>query len=238
MLASIPSTQLESENQSLGNPLRFPTPGNRSKEKIGSKFDKLLKEGRNILDSCGYNGSSYRKGVPSAIDYSRFITESLNLTRRSCGENSDHYKQIKRFAEDQKIATNSLYFKECYGFLEAAARDFNEEMLFDTAAVVTAEVLDDFLEQAEYLFSIGYHIPAASLSGAVLEDTLRKLSEVNAITVPDRAGIDKLNTELARKGVYNKLIWKCITVLADIRNSADHGHFDKFKKEDVDDMLK
>ncbi len=26
--------------------------------------------------------------------------------------------------------------------------------------------------------------------------------------------------------------------LADIRNNADHGHFDKFKREDVEDMVK
>ena len=56
--------------------------------------------------------------------------------------------------------------------------------------------------------------------------------------MPEKTTIDKLNTELTKAGVYDKLVLKRITGIADIRNNADHGHFDKFKKEDVEDMLK
>jgi hypothetical protein len=38
--------------------------------------------------------------------------------------------------------------------------------------------------------------------------------------------------------VYSKLVQKRITALADIRNNADHGHFDKFSSDDVEDMVK
>ncbi len=72
----------------------------------------------------------------------------------------------------------------------------------------------------------------------MLEDALRKLSEAKGIFVPDKTSIDKLNTELAKVGVYDKFVLKRITAIADVRNNADHGHFDKFKKEDVEDMLK
>ncbi len=122
--------------------------------------------------------------------------------------------------------------------VEAAHHDFEAGLLFDMRALIAAELLGDFLEQAEVLVRDGYHIPAASLSGAVLEDTLRKLCEKRGLPVPAKTKIDSLNTDLAKAGVYDKLVHKRITALADIRNNADHGHFEKFSREDVEDMVK
>jgi HEPN domain-containing protein len=124
------------------------------------------------------------------------------------------------------------------GVLEAAQRDFAAGALFDMRALISAEILGDFVEQAEALLEAGYWHPAASLSGAVLEDTLRKLCAKRGVPVPDTTKIDRLNADLAKAGVYDKLVQKRITALADIRNNADHGHFDKFTKEDVDDFVK
>ena len=207
-------------------------------EKITEKFKALLAEGQQILQRAGWDGQKYHTSHPDAVSYVRFRTEALNLIKRSCGEQSDHYRELKRLAEDKNTSLNSYYFKECYGALEAASRDYEGGMLFEIRSMVTAEVLEDFLEQAEHLFAQGFHIPAASLAGAVLEDALRKLSEAKGLPVPEKTTIDKLNTELAKVGVYDKLVLKRITGIADIRNNADHGHFDKFKKEDVEDMLK
>ncbi len=47
-----------------------------------------------------------------------------------------------------------------------------------------------------------------------------------------------MNADLAKQGVYNKLTQKRITALADIRNKAAHGEWDKFTKSDVEDMLR
>ena len=109
--------------------------------------------------------------------------------------------------------------------------------MFDLRALVAAELLGDFIEQAEALVKEGYHVPAASLVGAVLEDTLRKLCEAHNIGVPHKTKISRLNAALAKAGIYNKLVQKRITALADTRNNADHGYFDKFSREDVEDMV-
>jgi HEPN domain-containing protein len=206
-------------------------------ERIAEKFKALLAEGKAILQRSGWNGQKYQSSIDD-VAYIRFRTEELNLIKRSCGEDSDHYQQLKTLAEDKNTALNSYYFKDCYGVLEAASRDYEGGMIFQVRAMVAAEVLDDFLEQAEHLLEQGFHVPAASLAGAVLEDTLRKLSEAKGISVPDKTSIDKLNPELAKAGVYDKLVLKRITAIADVRNNADHGNFDKSEKEDVEDMLK
>jgi hypothetical protein len=209
----------------------------KTQEFITLQFEGLVKEGQRILDAAGWNGDRYQRH-PAENDYFRFRTEALNLVRRSCGEASDHYKELRRLADTKETSTNSYYFIHCFGVIEAARRDFEAGVLFDMRALISAELLGDFIEQSEKLLIAGYYIPAASLVGAVLEDTLRKLCEKHQIPLPDLTKIDRLNADLTKANVYDKLVQKRITVMADIRNNADHGHFDKFTKADVEDMVK
>ena len=53
-----------------------------------------------------------------------------------------------------------------------------------------------------------------------------------------RTWVAPLGRSSTRAGVYDKFVQKRITALADIRNNADHGHFNKYKLEDVEDMIK
>jgi hypothetical protein len=46
-----------------------------------------------------------------------------------------------------------------------------------------------------------------------------------------------MNADLAKAGVYSKLVQKRITILADLRNKAAHGQWDQFEKDDVEEML-
>jgi hypothetical protein len=124
------------------------------------------------------------------------------------------------------------------GVVEAARHDFERGLLFDLRALINAELLGDFIEQAERLLKEDYYVPAASLAGAVLEDTLRKLCDKHSMPYPEKTTIDRLNSDLARAGICDKLVQKRITALADVRNNADHGKFDKFTREDVEDMVK
>lgn len=205
-------------------------------DKLKTKFERLLAEGEQILRNNGWPGDNFHH--PETVEYIRFRTEALNLVRKTCGEDSDHYLQLRSVADNKQTAFNSYYFRECYAALEAAKRDYDDGLLFEVRLLVAAELFVDFLDQAKHLLEKGYHVPAASLAGAVLEDGLRKLSENNSIPVPSQTKIDKLNADLARKGVYSKLVQKNITAYADIRNNADHGHFDKFDPDDVEAMTK
>ncbi len=44
-------------------------------------------------------------------------------------------------------------------------------MLVEIKSLIRADLIDDLLTQAEVLLENGFYIPAASLTGAVLEDT-------------------------------------------------------------------
>ena len=205
---------------------------------ISKRFGDLITEGRKILVQHAWNGSLYPARHPPADAYLRFRTVAMNLVRRSCGEKSDHYRELRRLADSKGSANSSFFLAHVIGVVEAAKSDFDSGLLFDMRALITAEVFADFIDQAEHLLKAKYYVPAASLAGAVLEDTLRTLCDKNGISIPGKTKIDRLNAELAREEVYNKLTQKRITALADIRNNADHGHFNKFRREDVEDMVK
>ena len=104
--------------------------------------------------------------------------------------------------------------------------------------MAAAEVFSDFLEQAEHLLEHGYSAPAASLSGAVLENGMRSLAERNGIPVKPRDDLSALNSKLAANNVYSRLRQKQVAVWIDVRNSADHGRFDEFGETDVADLAK
>lgn len=205
-------------------------------ERLKQRFVSLLEEGQQILQrSGGASNQGYQH--PEQVDYIRFRTEALNLIRRACGEGSDHYRELRKIADGESTGLNSYYYRDCYAILQAASRDYESGMLFDIRSLVAAELFVDFLDQARHLNENGFYVPAASLAGAVLEDGLRRLCSISDIEIPESTKIDRLNADLARKGVYSKLIQKNITAYADIRNNADHGHFDKFTRDDVDAML-
>ena len=94
------------------------------------------------------------------------------------------------------------------------------------------------LDQADHLLGSGYVLPAASLVGAVLENGLRSLAERNDITVKPRDNLSALNSKIGGRGVYNRLRQKQVSVWIEVRDNADHGHFDKLTETDVADLIR
>jgi len=200
-------------------------------EMIRKKFTMLSQRAEAILLNCGFHGTEWNRW-PADHDYQQFRAEVENLVNKVCGVNSAHAASLK------KIDDRNYTFANVYGVLKAAYQDYQDGLLIELRRLVRADLLDDFLSQAEMLLEQGYHIAAASLCGAVLEDTLRKLCDVNSITYPDKTKIDALNVELAKRDIYDKLIQKEITAKADLRNNADHGKFAEVREPDVKDMVR
>ena len=124
------------------------------------------------------------------------------------------------------------------GILRAALEDVEHGHLATLQDMAAAEVFSDFLNQADHLLEHGYSGPAASLTGAVLENGLRSLAERNEIAVKPRDDLSALNSKLAAKTVYKRLRQKQIAVWIDVRNAADHGRFDEIGEPDVADLIK
>jgi hypothetical protein len=126
--------------------------------------------------------------------------------------------------------------------------DFKSGMLENISRMVEANVAADYLGQAEHLLTEGKpgnydHVPAAVLTGAILEDALRRLCQRQnpPIDVDKPNGepktLNPLIDDLKRVGLYNELKAKQLRTWAATRNHAAHGEFTEFSRQDVEQML-
>jgi hypothetical protein len=89
---------------------------------------------------------------------------------------------------------------------------------------------------AAHLLEHGYWHPAASLTGAVLEDGLGRIAQSNDVVVKNGDDINALNQRCLQKPIYSRLVQQRIQTWNTIRNSADHGKFGEYTEADVKDM--
>lgn len=198
------------------------------KEKILQKYQQLINDLNYTISYANSSGE-----WPDATTVMRVITEATNLIKKTCGENSDHYIRLREITGDKYHQMDANKYK---GVIEAAFNDYKDGFA-NLDSFVRAEIFDDFLSMAEYLLEQGYYVPAASLAGGVLEDSLRKLCDKNNISYPEKTKINSLNTDLAKATIYSALVAKEITAKADIRNNADHGKVNEFTQQDVKSMI-
>ncbi|WP_008311958.1 DUF4145 domain-containing protein [Leptolyngbya sp. PCC 6406] len=208
-------------------------------EKILSRFDELIRMGEQVLTTrrsrstatVSYMGDF---AVDSQLSH-QWGVSCLNILKRVLGSNSDHYVKFDQlFVKFHDFQPT----KKALGILKSAKEEYQNDLLFDTRVLIEAEVFDDFLGQAQHLFESGYFQASAVIAGSVLEDGLRKLCTQAKVLLSDKPKLDVMNSELAKAGVYNKLVQKRITALADLRNKAAHGQWNEFSSSDVDDMLR
>ncbi len=203
--------------------------------KIIERFDELILFGEKTLFTKRSVGIIANESFVDSQMAHQWATSVQNLLVRVFGKESEHYKNFSN-----QVSKGITYFPVycAQGILKAAKNDYENNQLFDVRRLIEAEVFDDFLEQSTYLFNSGYYQPAAVIAGCVLEDGLRKLCVKNKVSVSTNPKLDAMNSELAKAGVFSKLIQKRITVLADLRNKSAHGQWDQFSKDDVKDMIK
>lgn len=213
----------------------------RISQQISKRFEELLRQGEDLL-STRHNVSSFGGGVtviaPDYVDSAmseEWATSCLSFLGRVLGKDTEHYRRFSGHA--QRISTCSDAVR-AHAVLKAAKSDYDGGYLFDTRMRIEAEVFDEFLEQADYFLRDGYFPVAAVVAGAVLEDGLRKLCLRRGITLSDQPKLDSMNSELAKTGLYNKMVQKMVTWLADIRNKAAHGKWNEFTAEDASEMIR
>lgn len=201
------------------------------------RFGELSDQLQSLIDSKRPYTNSFGRQCHE-IDSDALIEWSVkarNLLSKVCGPESEHYRS---FLENEKTVSYDLYLDKLMrirAVFLAAKEDFEGGYLRSVRTLVQAEVFDSELEQARALFKGGYVTAAAVISGVVLETTLRELCDRTGIP---HGKLDKMNADLAKAGVYNRLVQKRTTALADIRNSAAHGKPEEFSDADVESMIK
>lgn len=205
--------------------------------KLAKRFIELEEQMQKVSASQ-YAKNTEMLGRSEYIDgeaYLEWKVKAKNLIVKVCGDKSEHYKEFIAGEEPGSWETNLDQFKRTKSIFLAAKEDFEGGFLSSVKALVQADVFESELEQAEELLNNGYYLAAAVIAGVVLETGMRELCSNENIS---HGKLDRMNSDLAKLGIYNKLQQKRITALADIRNSAAHGKPDEFSKQDVVVMIR
>ncbi|WP_434684792.1 DUF4145 domain-containing protein [Pseudanabaena minima] len=233
-------------------------------KKYVDRFDVLINEGEKINRQIK---EDLTNGCNTSISSAamQWKTSCLSLLGQILQKNNTHRNLIEEFEKfqigsrskaiaihiDQQYV-DTLLMSETVGKLKAIKDDFENGFLANLSIQIEAEIVANYLEQAENLLNEGSrgkydHVPAAVLTGAVLEKSLRTLCDQQTPPIltfktttkgkSEPLTLNPLIDELKKAAVFNELKAKQLRFWADIRNAAAHGEFDKFSRSDVEQML-
>lgn len=163
-----------------------------------------------------------------------WIVKALNIVSRTCGEDSQHYKQLEKASENLGNELTIRTIGRLIAIYRAAKDDFEKGFIFEIKEISQAEIFADELDQAQELLEHNFLVPSAVVAGTVLETKLRWLCEKHSLPI---GKLDKMNADLAKANVYNKNTQKKLTAIAGIRNSAAHGKKEEIRKSDIESMI-
>ena len=133
------------------------------------------------------------------------------------------------------------------GFLRSVRTELLAGSLDSLALAIETEILSDYLDQASAVLAGARdepnHIAAAVIAGASLERSLRAIC--NSLTplesvINDKGaplGMSALIDVLKKRTVFNELQAKELRAWTALRNSAAHGQFEDFNREQVEAMV-
>jgi hypothetical protein len=205
-------------------------------KKLSTRFDQLFAEIPAMVSTIAQRRGDF--GSYTEMDDESALTWKVkvkNLLVATCGKESQHYLEFIEAEKVNSYESSSDAFKRMKSVFIAAMDDYKGGYLTSIKNLIQADVFDSELEQAEELLSNGYKLASAVIAGVVLETALRDLCGRESIST---GKLDKMNADLTKAGIYNKLQQKRITALADIRNSAAHGKPDEFSEGDVTTMIR
>jgi len=169
-----------------------------------------------------------------------FKTSGLSFILDLYGEEHPYYKEFQNVLGNHRYES---YINSGIEIINNIKVEIENGWISTIKSIVSAEIFSDFLEMAEHLLKSEYKDAAAVMIGGVLEEHLRQLSIESGIDVTyEKDGkliplkADRMNSELAKSGVYNKLDQKGVTTQLDLRNNAAHGNYSEYDKKQVEMM--
>jgi hypothetical protein len=227
----------------------------KTKQKYLHRLNELIEKGQDVTVRTKTIGGrpSFVTGERSFkevnnVDWPQFVewrTNCITLLDNVIPSNSIHRATVDNFGS---LKNQKDHLEFGISFLKSIRDDFENGYLDNLYLEIEAELSVDYMSQANALLKAGIsgkyeYVPAAVLSGAILEKALRTLC--NHLTPPEPI-INKnakplmltaLIENLKKRNVFNEIVAKQLRTWAGIRNSAAHGEFEEFNKKQVESMV-
>lgn len=218
------------------------------------RLDELIAEGLAIpfTSHSRWTGGNFLTGESHYQDYQLVSLSEWVAWRTSCVAVLDQVVRAESVLRPSVIGFVDLDNKpstreRAVGFLKAVRRELEAGSLNSLTVAIEAELLADYLCQAETLLADQAQsftfAAAAVVAGAALERSLRSICD--GLTPPEpihdakggQLALNGLVEALKRRQVFNELQAKELRAWSALRNHAAHGQFDEFSRDQVDAML-
>ena len=178
-------------------------------------LDDLIREGDALLPIDVRSDETINKFMRG---FYKWHAGCLNLMRMLATHGAPWARGMQSLVANESDVRNGLGTLE--GIRDAVAKD----LLLTVEDLVLAEAFSDLLEQADYLLSSSFVIPACVLARAVLEEHLRKWCDRAGCT-PTKARPTMVDyyTELHRISRLNKIDLDHVKSMATTGNEAAHN---------------
>jgi hypothetical protein len=167
------------------------------------------------------------------------IARAESAIEKISGRHSPYVRQMVSILDED---SHPSYKAEIItGIVAALKGDIQDGYLASLTELVHGEVFKNFLQMSEYLLSKGFKDAAAVIAGSTLEAHLRQLCSKYGIdmeqTLPDGRRrpkkAEQLNQDLA-KVAHSLFEQKQVTAWLDLRNSAAHGKYMDYSRDQVE----
>ncbi len=222
-------------------------------KKYIARFDVLIEQGEKITAENNENIANGKGTSATSPSAKQWQTSCITLLSQVLQGSNTHSKLIKEF-HDVSLSNHydkDIHISEAVGKLKAIKDDFENGFLANLSMQIEAEIAADYMGQAEQLLNEGSsgaydHVPAAVLTGAVLEKSLRTLCDQQTPPIPtfkttvkgsEPITLNPLIDALKKAALFNELKAKQLRFWADIRNASAHGKFNEFSRAEVEQMI-
>ncbi len=199
-----------------------------SRASILKRFDELIAFGNELCASVD---------TPFSLEFlsrkARWQTSCLHILEKTFGATSiysDKFKSTLGYTDEAQLAWE-------VELMRGAKEEIEKGFLYKIEHLMSIDLFDSVLEQADYLLKKGFKDVAAILGRVIIEKTLMDIAKREHILSSDGIKLSDLNQLLKEKEIYAKNIWRVTQGYIDLGNYAAHGDFDKYDDKSVGSML-
>lgn len=206
--------------------------GNQRAKEIIAQFEPLIARYRELQVKSKYDDLSDLK------EDSRILVGRMQAAFQRVVPASSTYAldAAKLRDEHSRVAVHGLV-----ALAQGLVADINDGWGTTLIELVHAETYADMIEMSRGLLDSGYKDAAAVVIGTSLELHLRALATAHQLATQDTKGrnvkADALKADLRKAGTFSQIQEKQITYWLGVRNSAAHGSYGDYSRDDVSRMI-
>jgi hypothetical protein len=187
-------------------------------KKLTETVARLIDEGDKVLASQSHGAGGYI--LVEGTGFAKWLFNCRHLLEILGGHSA-------AFGEEFKLSAECRYASRAE-FMLAALKALRESLehglLAQIEDLVSAEIFDDLLGQADYLESEGYFLAAGVLGRAVLEEHLRNWCQsAGCSPAKQKPTLGDFNMALRKAGAYNVSVMKHVDSMIAVGNDAAHN---------------